>query len=199
MGQTRAKDDEEPKGGEGRRGRQKRRSGHTGVAFAHVKLSSPSHIVCATHRHTTRTKAPTVAHTLKLRGSVFRRAIASVFFGSSSLPKTPYAMCLSRDGSASARELGTLLRKALGAWGGVRVVFCPGMGGRGHADQFWYLWSQLGLEAQSWTRFAEGGQDFNSYKVGPGSTRSGSPDCSDARSSDVTRRSTDKGKRHVSA
>ena len=76
-------------------------------------------------------------------------------------------MCLSRDGSASPRELGTFLRKALGARGGVRVVFCPGMGGRGHADQFWYLWSQLGLEAQSWTRFAEGGQDFNSYEVEP--------------------------------
>ena len=76
-------------------------------------------------------------------------------------------MCLSKDGSASALELGTFLRKALKARGGVRVVFCPGMGGRGHADQFWYLWSQLGLEAQSWTRFAEGGQDFNSYEVEP--------------------------------
>ena len=93
-------------------------------------------------------------------------------------------MCLSRDGSASPRELGTFLRKALGARGGVRVVFCPGMGGRGHADQFWYLWSQLGLEAQSWTRFAEGGQDFNSHEVEPNPepTRPGFRGCSEGRS-----------------
>ena len=76
-------------------------------------------------------------------------------------------MCFfSGDDAASApRALGTFLRKALGDRDGVHVVFCPGMGGRGHADQFWYLWSQLGLEAQIWTRFAGGGQDFNSYEV----------------------------------
>ena len=62
---------------------------HSGVACAHVKLSSTSYIVGPTHRHTTRTHTHILdsGHTLKTERIRLRRAIASFFFGSSPPPK----------------------------------------------------------------------------------------------------------------
>ena len=153
-----------------RQGRRERRSGHTERPLGrgmrtHDAVQPIVHRVRDTSTHRTHTRTHGSAHTLKLRGSVYDAPQPASSLAQAPHQKNPCAMRLSRDGTASAQELGTFLRKALGARGRVRVVFCPGMGGRGHADKFWYLWSQLGMETESWTRFAEGGQGFNSFEV----------------------------------
>ena len=91
----RGADGEAKKGAEGERGGVAHGESPSGVVCAHVKLSSPSYIVCATHRHATHTDPRQRTHpqTARIR---FRRAVASAFFGSSSPPKKNRARCASR-------------------------------------------------------------------------------------------------------
>ena len=45
----------------------------------------------------------------------------------------------------------------------MNIIFCPGMGGGGHADAFLHLWQGVHLQFASWTSFAAGGQEYVEY------------------------------------
>jgi hypothetical protein len=43
------------------------------------------------------------------------------------------------------------------------IIFCPGMGGHHHPDQFFRLWQSIGMWFSTWHTFASGGSDFMAY------------------------------------
>ena len=45
----------------------------------------------------------------------------------------------------------------------LHVIFCPGMGGSTHHDQFYRLWQGLNVRFASWTSFAAGGGSYIEY------------------------------------
>jgi pimeloyl-ACP methyl ester carboxylesterase len=66
-------------------------------------------------------------------------------------------------------QLGEYLVKCLGGEiNNLRIIFCPGMGGKGHSAKAYNLWLKFDLWFDSWTDFAQGGQEYMKYKVSTG-------------------------------